>query len=203
MVGARGFEPPASWSRTRRSTKLSHAPNFTSVARASERDIIKVMSTPLGTVRKSLYDTDFVEWSTRTADLLRRGRLAGLDLENVAEEIEDLGKSERSAVRSQLRRMLVHLVKSRIQPERSGAIWRGSVASARTEILDHFGDSPSLRKHTEINLQRIHREAVELALVETNLAAHEANPHIPEECPYTPGDPARRRLPHGLPVLRG
>src|SRR5580658_7450631 len=141
MVGARGFEPPASWSRTRRSTKLSHAPNFTMVARASERDIIEVMSTPLGTERKSLYDTDFVEWSTRTADLLRRGRLAGLDLENVAEEIEDLGKSERSAVRSQLRRMLLHLVKSRIQPERSGAIWRGSVASARTEILDHFGDS--------------------------------------------------------------
>jgi hypothetical protein len=161
------------------------------------------MSTPLGTVRKSLYDTDFVDWAARTADLLRRGRLDELDLKNVAEEIEDLGKSERSAVRSQLRRMLVHVVKSRIQPERSGAIWRGSVASARTEILDHFGDSPSLRKHTEINLQRIHREAVELALVETNVAAHEANPHIPEECPYTPGDPARRRLPDGLPVLRG
>jgi hypothetical protein len=44
-------------------------------------------------------------------DLLRRGRLAGLDLDNVAEEIEDLGKGERSAVRSQLRPMSVHLVK--------------------------------------------------------------------------------------------
>ena len=143
------------------------------------------MSAPLGTVRKSLYDTDFVEWSARTADLLRRGRLTGLDLQNVAEEIEDLGKSERSAVRSQLRRMLVHLVKSRIQPERSGASWRGSVASARTEILDHFADSPSLRKHAEVSLQRIYREAVELALVETNLAGHDANPDIPEECPYT------------------
>jgi hypothetical protein len=104
----------------------------------------------MATSTKSLYDTDFVEWAARTADLLRRGRLAGLDLENVAEEIEDLGKSERSAVRSQLRRMLVHLVKSRIQPERSGASWRGSVAGARTEILDHFVDSPSLRKHAEI-----------------------------------------------------
>jgi hypothetical protein len=139
----------------------------------------------MGTSTKSLYETDFVEWSARMADLLRRGRLSELDLANVAEEIEDLGKSERSAVRSQLRRMLVHLLKSRIQPERSGASWRGSVASARTEILDHFADSPSLRKHAETNLQRIYREAVELALVETNLDGHAANPDIPEECPYT------------------
>jgi len=139
----------------------------------------------MGTSTKSLYNTDFVEWAARTADRLRRGRLDELDLETVAEEIEDLGKSESSTVRSQLRRMLVHLVKSRSQPERSGASWRGSVASARTEILDHFGDSPSLRKHAEINLQRIYREAVELTLVETNLAGNAANPGIPEACPYT------------------
>ncbi len=81
--------------------------------------------------------------------------------------------------------MLVHLLKSRIQPERSGASWRGAVASARTEILDRFGDSPSLRKQAGINLQRMDREAVELALIETNLTWPGANPDIPEECPYT------------------
>jgi len=59
------------------------------------------------------------------------------------------------------------------------------VASARTEILDRFGDSPSLRKHADANLQRIYREAVELALVETNLAGHAANPDVSEESPYT------------------
>jgi hypothetical protein len=120
------------------------------------------MSTPLGTVPKSLYDTDFVEWATLTADLLRRGRLDDLDLKNVAEEIEDLGKSERSAVRSQLRRMLVHPVKRGFSRSDPGASWRGSVANAGTEILDRFGDSPSPRKHAEANLQRIYREAVEL-----------------------------------------
>ena len=139
----------------------------------------------MGTSTKSLYDTDFAEWTRRTAGQLRRGRPAEVDLEHVAQEIEDLGKGERSAVRSQLRRMLVHLMKARIQPERAGASWRGSVANARIEILDHFGDSPSLRKHAESNLQRIYREAVELALVETNLDGRVANPDIPEECPYT------------------
>jgi hypothetical protein len=55
----------------------------------------------MSTAQKNLYDTDFAEWAGRTADLLRGGRLAEVDLQNVAEEIEDLGKSERSAVRSQ------------------------------------------------------------------------------------------------------
>jgi hypothetical protein len=85
---------------------------------------------------------------------------------------------------SQLRRVLVHLLKARIQPERAGATWRSSVASARIEILDHSGDSPSLRKHAEDSLQRIYREAVELALAETNLAGSAANADIPKECPY-------------------
>ena len=53
---------------------------------------------------KTLSDTDFAEWAARTGGLLRRGRFTEVDLQNVADEIEDLGKSERSAVRSQLRR---------------------------------------------------------------------------------------------------
>jgi Domain of unknown function DUF29 len=48
----------------------------------------------MGSSTKSLYDTDFVEWTTCTADQLRRSRLAGVDPERVAEEIEDLGKGE-------------------------------------------------------------------------------------------------------------
>jgi hypothetical protein len=134
MVGARGFEPPASWSRTRRSTRLSHAPNFTSVARAATRDIIELMATST----KSLYDIDFVE-------------------------CEGLGKSERSAVRSQLHRMLVHL----------SSDW----ASLRNDPGSSSARWPQL--------QRIYREPVELALVETNLAGPGANPDIPKECPCT------------------
>jgi hypothetical protein len=142
----------------------------------------------MGVTTKTLYDTDFVEWTARTAELLREGRLHDADLEHLAEEIEDLGKSERSAVRSQLRRMLVHLVKARIQPERAGASWRGSVASARAEILDHIQDSPSLRRHAEANLQRIYREAVGIALAETNLTEDTAGLALPRDCSYTLDD---------------
>jgi len=142
----------------------------------------------MGATTKTLYDTDFVEWTAHMAGLLREGRLDEVDLEHVAEEIEDLGKSERLAVRSQLRRMLAHLIKLRIQPERAGASWRGSIVSARIEILDHITDSPTLRRHAETNLPRIYREAVELALAETNLAARAKELDIPVKCPYTLDD---------------
>ena len=69
----------------------------------------------MGTTTKTLYDTDFVEWADQTAALVRAGRFNEVDVENLAEEIEGLGKSERKAVRSQLRRMLMHLIKQQIR----------------------------------------------------------------------------------------
>ncbi len=133
---------------------------------------------------KSLHDTDFVEWASQTAGLVRQGRLDELDLAAVAEEIEDLGKSERSAVRSQLRHMLAHLLKARIHPERAGASWRASVLAsvlnAQTEIADRIVDSPSLRRLAETDLQRVYRQAVKLALLETGIAGK----NLPEQCPY-------------------
>src|SRR3954464_9883915 len=110
----------------------------------------------MGTTTKTLYDTDFAEWSARTAELVRAGRLDEVDLEHVAEEIDNLGRSERKSVRSQLRRMLLNMIKQQIQPERDGASWRASVADARREIREDLTDSPSLRRHLEAHLQEIY-----------------------------------------------
>jgi hypothetical protein len=139
----------------------------------------------MSTTTKTLYDTDFVEWTAHTAQLVREGRFEELDLENLAEEIEDLGKSDRSAVRSQLSRMLMHLVKERIQPERAGASWRSSIVDARREILIKLEDSPSLKRHLAENLQKIYRAAVRDALDKTNLMEHVKDFDIPRECTYT------------------
>jgi hypothetical protein len=136
----------------------------------------------MGATTKTLYDTDFAEWASRAAGMLRAGRLQELDLENVAEEIESLGKSERAAVRSQIKRLLMHKVKQTIQPERDGPGWRLSIADARQNILDRIEDSPSLRKYLRDNLQRFYREAVELALIETEQMA--AGDSVPKECPW-------------------
>jgi hypothetical protein len=139
----------------------------------------------MGATTKTLYETDFVEWTSRTAELLRAGRLDEADLQHAAEEIEDLGKSERSAVASQLRRMLAHLVKQQIQPERDGASWRRSITEGRAEIEFKLEDSPSLRRYARDNLQKIYERAVNDALFETGLAERRRELNLPAECPYT------------------
>jgi hypothetical protein len=135
----------------------------------------------MGLATQTLYETDFAEWADRTAGLLRARRFGDIDWESVVEEIETLGRSERAAVRSQLRRMLAHLIKQRVQPERDGASWRTSVASARFEIRNEIRDSPSLRRHLEDNLHLIYGDAVEEALVQMNRQAAD----LPAECLWT------------------
>jgi hypothetical protein len=138
----------------------------------------------MGVTVKPLYDADFAEWAAHTAELLREGRRAEVDIEHLSEEIEDLGKNERSTVRSQLHRMLLHLVKATAQPERSGSSWRASIAKARGEIRYKLADSPSLRPLLELELEKIYGDAVRDAIYEMNLPPswHGA---IPRHCPYT------------------
>jgi hypothetical protein len=98
----------------------------------------------------TLYDEDFVAWSKHQADALRSAARTGsnhlLDWENLAEEIESLGISQKTALRSQVRRIIRHLVKLEnsptVDPYRG---WRESVRDARAEIEDLLQTSPSLR----------------------------------------------------------
>jgi len=139
----------------------------------------------MATISKTLYDTDFVEWTAQTAELLRQGRFDEVDLEHVVEEIEDLGISNLKAAQSQLLRMLMHLIKQKIQPERDGASWRGSIISARQEIRSELRHSPSLRRRLSDELEDFYREAIEDALEETGLADRRADLGIPDRCPFT------------------
>jgi hypothetical protein len=134
----------------------------------------------MGVTTQSGYDVDFVEWTARMAELIRAGHLDDVDLEHVAAEIEDMGKSERAAVESQLRRMLLHLVKQ-IQPQKAGASWRRSIIDSRSKILIRLKHSPSLRRYLEENLQEIYRDAIKDALLETGAKPAD----LPETCPYS------------------
>jgi hypothetical protein len=100
---------------------------------------------------KTLYDQDFVAWTEQQARALRVAGRSGsnepLDWENLAEEIEDLGKSNRRVLRSQILRILRHLIKLQFSPAldpRRG--WYESVIDARSEIELLLRDSPSLRR---------------------------------------------------------
>ena len=100
---------------------------------------------------KTLYDEDFVAWSEEQAAALRSAAHGGsnrrLDWENLAEEIEGLGISQRSALRSQISRIIEHHAKLAHSPAvapRNG--WRRTIRQARLEIERLLEDSPSLRR---------------------------------------------------------
>jgi hypothetical protein len=138
----------------------------------------------MGTTLKTLYDTDFVEWADHTAALLREGRLDEVDMEHLIEEVEGLAGSDRRSALSQLIRLLTHLIKQRVQPERSGTSWLASIGDAQTQIELLIDDSPSLRRHLEKNIQRAWKLAVRQALRETQFPRSRQS-EIPEPCPYT------------------
>jgi len=90
------------------------------------------------------YDKDFFKWVDTQVNLLKKGKLEKLDVKNLIEEIESLGKRERSALRSQITNWLMHMLKVKYQPEKRTRSWDISIANARVEIEWALKDSPSL-----------------------------------------------------------
>jgi hypothetical protein len=97
-----------------------------------------------------LYEEDFFAWTQDQAARLRalppEARGNGLDVEHLAEEIEDMGRSERRALRSQLANIALHLLKLEFLPDRQPAAhWRSELSGFRAEVEELLADSPSLR----------------------------------------------------------
>ncbi len=128
-----------------------------------------------------LYEKDFARWTEQNAELLRTGRFEEADLEHIAEEIEDMGKERRHALRNQLRRLLTHLLKHQFQPSRRGTGWLRTIANARVEIRDVLEENPSLKPFLEESIPAAYATAVKLASIETKLPAS----RFPATCPYS------------------
>ncbi len=134
----------------------------------------------------SIYQTDFVRWSETQRDHLIEGRFDLLDVENLIEEVGDLGKRYHDALKSQLKRLLIHLLKlayskgSR-EPE---AQWWLSIGNARDEIQELLEDNPSLRQYVPGYLPVAYQRASGQARRE--LEAHgDKYERFPEACPWT------------------
>ena len=92
------------------------------------------------------YDEDVLLWSEQQARLLRSGDFSRLDIEHLADEIEDVGKAEQRELVSRLAVLIGHLLKWRFQPERRGNSWRGTIRNQRTRIALVMKRTPSLRR---------------------------------------------------------
>jgi hypothetical protein len=128
----------------------------------------------------SLYDIDFYAWANEQATLLRAGKLSNADIQNVAEEIESIGKNEKRELVSRLTILLLHLLKWRFQPGLRGNSWRYTIKVQRRDLARHLDDNPSLAAQLSAVLADAYVSAILLAAGETGLP--EAT--FPEQCPW-------------------
>ncbi len=104
------------------------------------------------TTQTSLYDQDYYLWSQKMATLLRAKNWHDLDIENIAEEIESLGRSEKRALESNLKIILIHLLKWKYQSDKQANSWKFTIREHRQRIRKELSESPSLRSYlTEIS----------------------------------------------------
>lgn len=143
------------------------------------------MATRIKPTTKDLYDKDFFVWSQKQAALLRERRFDDLDLENLIEEVEDLGGALERAVRSHARTIMEHLLKLQHSPARDPRLgWRATVRTQRSELLNDL--TPSLRRHLADSLPELYARARHDA--EGSLSdhgEHDAADALPASCPYT------------------
>lgn len=106
---------------------------------------------------KTDYEHDFYRWTQTQAALLRQGRLDQADLENIAEEIESIGKSDKRVISSYLHNILLHLLKWQYQPSRRSRSWENSIDNSRCQVERIINDSPSLwAQVSDFTFDRIH-----------------------------------------------
>ncbi len=127
------------------------------------------------------YDSDFARWSEEQAALLRSGRFDAVDLENVAEEIESLGRSDKREIENRLKVLLVHLLKSQFQPEKMKPGWKSTIIEQRRRIRMLVKESPSLRSYPQLVLVAEYDFARREAADETGLPLK----ILPKTCPYS------------------
>jgi hypothetical protein len=129
----------------------------------------------------SLYERDFYAWANEQAALLRAGRLTEADIENIAEEIESMGRSEKRELINRLTVLLTHLLKWQFQATFRGNSWRLTIEEQRHRVEDHFADNPSLKSQLDQAIRSAYRSAASEASLETGLARSA----FPTDCPHS------------------
>lgn len=127
------------------------------------------------------YETDFYTWTIDQAAALRDGRLSELDIDNLAEEIEDLGKEVFSKLTSSYRIIVLHMLKWDHQVERRSRSWTISIRTHRNDLGHLLRDNPALKSRRMEALARAYTNARLEAADETGLRITT----FPDACPYS------------------
>lgn len=133
--------------------------------------------------RTQKYDKDFVKWTINQANLLKKGAFEKLDVTNLIEEIESLGRNDKRSLKSQLTRLLMHMLKLKYQPEKQvdSNSWTNSIVEATREIEYLIEDSPSLINELNNVFSKSYEHARKDAARESGLDINK----FPKKCPWS------------------
>lgn len=131
--------------------------------------------------RQQAYEKDFYAWILHNAALLRAGKLAEVDAEHVAEELESMGKSEQRELLNRLALLISHLLKWEFQPQRRGNSWRATINHQRVKLKKLLNESPSLKYELSTKILEAYEDGVFFASQETHLPQED----FPQEVNYT------------------
>ncbi len=140
------------------------------------------MSNLITTTLKEIYEIDEYLWLSETIKILRKSRLEDLDLENLIEELENLGKRDLNKVRSLLRQIIIHLLFLEYwqeERERNYRHWKGEVTAFRADLSDSL--TTTLKNKLHEDLASIYQTGLKIVLQKTGLSKDA----IPEICPYS------------------
>ena len=129
----------------------------------------------------NLYEADFYAWTKEQASLLRQHQWSELDLLNLIEEIESLGKQQRQELRNRLSVLMGHLLKWEYQPQRRSRSWLATIRVQRRDTLRLLKDNPSLKSYLEDALLEAYENGRDLAMGETDLPEKT----FPQKCSYS------------------
>jgi hypothetical protein len=129
------------------------------------------------------YKADIVAWANEQARLLRSGQLSAIDIENIAEEILDVGRSEQRELENRMSVLLAHLLKWEFQPKFRGTSWELTIREQRKSVLRRLRKTPSLRSSLSDPdwLEDAWADAAAMAVSETGMARVD----FPENCTWT------------------
>ena len=129
----------------------------------------------------NLYLTDFYAWTQEQANLLRQGKVDYIDVVNLIEEIESLGKQQKQELKNRLGVLIGHLLKWNYQSNQRSKSWKYTIQEQRLQILDLFEQNPSLKPYQEEAVSKAYQLGLLLIGRETPLDPRE----LPSQCPYT------------------
>jgi ribosomal protein L29 len=141
------------------------------------------------------YEADLHAWTQEQARLLREGRTGEVDAENLAEEIDSLGRKDRRELRSRVTVLLAHLLKWEHQAASRNSTWKGTIREQRRQIAQLLAESPSLRAMAEAALSSVYADAREDAADDTGRDPGA----FPGACPYSLADALDRGFWPGAP----